>query len=128
MSRPSLFDLENHADFIQRHIGPTVQQQTDMARAIGYDSLDALIDDTVPSAIRRQQPMQLPGAQTEQQVSRGCANWPAAISSTAPSSAWATTTPLRRRSSSAMCWKIRAGTPRIRPTNRKSRRVGWKRC
>jgi glycine dehydrogenase len=68
MSRPSLFDLENHSDFIQRHIGPTVQQQTAMARAIGYDNMDALIDDTVPTAIRRQQPMQLPGAQTEQQV------------------------------------------------------------
>jgi glycine dehydrogenase len=68
MSRPSLFDLENHDDFIQRHIGPTVQQQTAMARAIGYDNLDALIDDTVPNAIRRQQPMQLPGAQSEQQV------------------------------------------------------------
>ncbi len=68
MSRPSLFDLENHSDFIQRHIGPTVQQQTDMARAIGYDNLDALIDDTVPSAIRRQRAMQLPGAQTEQHV------------------------------------------------------------
>ncbi len=68
MTRQSLFDLENHSDFIQRHIGPTAQQQTDMARAIGYDSLDALIDDTVPTAIRRQQPMQLPGAQTEQQV------------------------------------------------------------
>ncbi len=68
MSRPSLLDLENHAEFIQRHIGPTVEQQTTMARAIGYDNLDALIDDTVPAAIRRQQPMQLPGAQTEQQV------------------------------------------------------------
>ncbi len=68
MSRPSLFELENHNDFIQRHIGPTMQQQTAMARAIGYDSLDALIDDTVPGAIRRQKPMQLPGAQTEQQV------------------------------------------------------------
>jgi glycine dehydrogenase len=68
MSRPSLFDLENHDDFIRRHIGPTGQQQTAMARAIGYDNLDALIDDTVPAAIRRQQPMQLPGAQSEQQV------------------------------------------------------------
>ena len=38
MSRPSLFDLENHSDFIQRHIGPTAHQQTVMARAIGYDS------------------------------------------------------------------------------------------
>ena len=64
MSRPSLFDLENHSDFIQRHIGPTARQQTEMAQAIGYNSLDALIDDTVPVAIRRKQPMDLPGAQT----------------------------------------------------------------
>jgi glycine cleavage system P protein (glycine dehydrogenase) len=68
MSRPSLFELENHSDFIQRHIGPTIKQQTEMARAIGYDSLDALIDDTVPGSIRRQEPMQLGGSQTEQQV------------------------------------------------------------
>jgi glycine dehydrogenase len=66
MTRPSLSDLENHAEFIQRHIGPTSEQQTEMARSMGYDSLDALIDDTVPAAIRRQQPMDLPGAQSEQ--------------------------------------------------------------
>ena len=40
---------------------------------MGYDSLDALIDDTVPAAIRRQQPMDLPGPQTEQAVSASCA-------------------------------------------------------
>ncbi len=68
MSRPSLFDLENHSDFIQRHIGPTAKQQTEMARAMGYDNLDALIDDTVPAAIRRDRPMDMPGAQTEQAV------------------------------------------------------------
>ena len=67
MSRPSLLDLENRSDFIRRHIGPTEQQQTEMARAVGYDSLDALIDATVPAAIRRE-PMDLPGAQSEQQV------------------------------------------------------------
>tara|TARA_R110001599_G_scaffold353838_1_gene599671 strand:+ start:28956 stop:31838 length:2883 start_codon:yes stop_codon:yes gene_type:complete len=61
-----LSDLENHAEFIQRHIGPTPKQQTEMARTIGYDSLAALIDDTVPAAIRRQKPMDLPGAQSEQ--------------------------------------------------------------
>ena len=44
MTRPSLPDLENHAEFIQRHIGPTPSQQAEMARAIGYDCLDALID------------------------------------------------------------------------------------
>ncbi|KZX55103.1 glycine dehydrogenase (aminomethyl-transferring) [Halioglobus sp. HI00S01] len=70
MSRPSLFELENHSDFIQRHIGPTVKQQREMAQILGYDSLDALIDNTVPAAIRRAQPMDLPGAQTEQNVVR----------------------------------------------------------
>jgi len=68
MSRPSLHDLENHQDFIQRHIGPTVNQQQLMAEALGYSSLDALIDDTVPAAIRRDQAMDLPEAQTEQAV------------------------------------------------------------
>ena len=68
MTRPSLLDLENHADFIKRHIGPSVKQQAEMAQAIGYESLDALIDDTVPEAIRLQAPMDLPGAQTEQAV------------------------------------------------------------
>ena len=68
MSRPSLIDLENHADFIQRHIGPTPQQQQEMAQTLGYDNLDALIDDTVPAAIRRTEAMDLPGAQTEQSV------------------------------------------------------------
>jgi len=68
MSRPSLFDLENRADFTRRHIGPTEQQQAEMAQAIGHDSLDALIDATVPTAIRRRQPLALPGAQTERQV------------------------------------------------------------
>ena len=68
MTLPSLPDLENHAEFIQRHIGPTLKQQAEMARAVGYDSLDALIDDTVPAAIRRKQPMNLPGARSEQAV------------------------------------------------------------
>ena len=68
MSRLSLSELENHSDFIQRHIGPTVKQQTEMARAIGYDNLDALIEDTVPGAIRLERPMHLPGARTEQDV------------------------------------------------------------
>ncbi len=68
MTRPTLSDLENQTDFIQRHIGPSVKQQAEMARAIGYDSLDALIDATVPAAIRRRQAMDLPGARSEQDV------------------------------------------------------------
>ncbi len=52
MSRASLSDLENHQDFIQRHIGATTKQQTTMAKSLGYDTLEDLIEDTVPSAIR----------------------------------------------------------------------------
>jgi glycine dehydrogenase len=68
MSRQSLFDLENHGEFIQRHIGPSVKHQTQMAKALGYKDMDALIDDTIPGAIRRKRPMNLPGAQTERAV------------------------------------------------------------
>ncbi len=68
MSRASLSDLENTQDFIQRHIGPTSKQQAKMAQSLGYDSLEDLIEATVPSAIRRAQAMDLPGAQTEQAV------------------------------------------------------------
>lgn len=68
MSRPTLAELENHSDFIQRHIGPSPQQQRQMAAALGYDSLDALIDATVPANIKRQQAMNLPGAKSEQDV------------------------------------------------------------
>lgn len=68
MTRVSLVDLENHQNFIQRHIGPNAKEQAEMAQTLGYDDLDALISDTVPAAIRSQTPMDLPGAQTEQAV------------------------------------------------------------
>ena len=68
MSRAALLELENRSDFIQRHIGPTAKQQALMAKTLGYNSLDALIEDTVPAAIRRKKPMNLPGADTEQAV------------------------------------------------------------
>ncbi len=68
MIRASLVELENHEDFIQRHIGPNATQQTEMAQVLGYDNLDALIDATVPAAIRSGSAMQIDGAKTEQAV------------------------------------------------------------
>jgi glycine dehydrogenase len=68
MTRASIQELENHADFVRRHIGPTPAQQTEMASAIGYNDLDALIADTIPEAIRRSAPMALGEPQTEQAV------------------------------------------------------------
>jgi len=68
MAHPTLQELENHQDFIHRHIGPSELQQREMAQLLGYDNVDALIDATVPAAIRRQQPMDLGAPQTEQAI------------------------------------------------------------
>ena len=34
-------------DFIQRHIGPSVEEQNSMLKELGYKNLDELIKDTV---------------------------------------------------------------------------------
>ena len=47
MNDTTLAQLEDRDAFLRRHIGPTEAEQAEMARAIGYDSLDALIDATV---------------------------------------------------------------------------------
>ena len=39
----------------RRHIGPSPSEMTDMLRTIGFDSLEALIDATVPKSIRQEQ-------------------------------------------------------------------------
>jgi glycine dehydrogenase len=51
--------------FVQRHIGPNAAQIEQMLKVLGFDSLDALIEQTVPPAIRLQQPLKLPQAQSE---------------------------------------------------------------
>ncbi len=48
----SLAQLEQTQDFIRRHIGPSAAQTETMLADIGADSIDALIDEIVPSDIR----------------------------------------------------------------------------
>jgi len=48
----SLQALENAAEFTARHVGPSADQQTAMLNALGLDSLDHLIEQTVPGSIR----------------------------------------------------------------------------
>ena len=38
-------------DFIQRHIGPSKEEQKVMLKELGYNNLDELIDKTVPKKI-----------------------------------------------------------------------------
>jgi glycine dehydrogenase len=54
-----------HDRFQDRHIGPDSDEQDAMLRAIGVPSLDALIDQTIPSGIRFSSPLDLPPAETE---------------------------------------------------------------
>ncbi len=54
-------------NFESRHIGPRRADLTDMLAALGVDSLDQLIDETVPSAIRLKQGLDLPPALSEHQ-------------------------------------------------------------
>jgi len=57
----NLFSIENQ-DFSRRHIGPNPEATREMLQTIGVDSLDELIDSTVPSSIRMHGKLQLPEA------------------------------------------------------------------
>ena len=57
--------LESADQFAPRHIGPTPAEVSDMLSTLGYDSLDALMDATVPERIRFRAPLSIPAARTE---------------------------------------------------------------
>jgi glycine dehydrogenase len=57
--------LENHGEFIARHIGPEPAEEAYMLSVIGAASRRALIDALVPRSIARSAPMDLPAASTE---------------------------------------------------------------
>jgi glycine dehydrogenase len=61
----TLAELEFRDEFIGRHIGPNEQSISAMLATIGAPSLDSLIEQTVPAAIRRSAPLDLPPAMTE---------------------------------------------------------------
>lgn len=51
--------------FESRHIGPDASQVEDMLRTIKAESIEELINETVPAAIRLKKPLNLPKAQSE---------------------------------------------------------------
>ncbi|MEO8747372.1 MAG: aminomethyl-transferring glycine dehydrogenase, partial [Rhodanobacter sp.] len=62
---PSLLELENHGEFIERHIGPNDAEVEEMLTLLGLESLEALTDSIVPAAIKSGAPLALPCAVTE---------------------------------------------------------------
>jgi len=65
MTSPSLTQLEQKQDFIRRHIGPGADEQQQMLQALGVNTLDELIQQTVPEAIRLPKPLATGEACTE---------------------------------------------------------------
>ncbi|HVA61866.1 MAG TPA: aminomethyl-transferring glycine dehydrogenase [Mycobacteriales bacterium] len=57
------------AGFADRHIGPREGEIARMLEVVGFDGLDELIDAAVPSAIRDREPLNLPPAAGESEVS-----------------------------------------------------------
>jgi glycine dehydrogenase len=60
-----LADLCCHDDFARRHLGPGPAELARMCAAIGVADIDALIDETLPAAIRLPAPPALPAGRSE---------------------------------------------------------------
>ena len=63
-----LTELEQNDDFVSRHIGPSADEITAMLAVVGQESLEALIDNAVPDAIRHRDPLDLPASRSEADV------------------------------------------------------------
>ena len=63
-----LTTLEQHGEFIQRHIGPDEEDVAAMLKTIGEDSLQSLVDNTLPPNIRSEGAMDLPRARNERET------------------------------------------------------------
>ena len=59
----------SHTDrFEDRHIGPSASQISEMLDFLGLNSIDELIDETIPAKIRMSTPLDLPDALTETEL------------------------------------------------------------
>lgn len=56
--------------FVSRHIGPREDDIKEMLKVIGVQSLDELIDQTVPANIRLEKPLNLSNGLTEREYYR----------------------------------------------------------
>ncbi|MCP8898946.1 aminomethyl-transferring glycine dehydrogenase [Gilvimarinus xylanilyticus] len=63
--RAPLADLAHHDAFIGRHIGPDASQVQTMLASLGLESIDGLIEHTVPAKIRQDETLALEAAKSE---------------------------------------------------------------
>uniref|UniRef100_A0A3Q3IRR8 glycine dehydrogenase (aminomethyl-transferring) n=1 Tax=Monopterus albus TaxID=43700 RepID=A0A3Q3IRR8_MONAL len=60
--------LPRHDDFAERHIGPGEREKREMLDALGLESIDQLIESTVPGSIRLQRSMKMDDPICENEV------------------------------------------------------------
>ena len=60
--------LQRTDAFVPRHVGPDSQETMEMLQVVGVDSLDQLIDQTIPAPIRFDGQLALPGPRPESDV------------------------------------------------------------
>ncbi|MBL4835818.1 MAG: glycine dehydrogenase (aminomethyl-transferring), partial [Pseudomonas sp.] len=65
---PSLHDLEQTDAFLRRHIGPDAAEQQAMLDVLGVESLDSLIEQTVPRSILRKELLDMQAPRSEAEV------------------------------------------------------------
>jgi glycine dehydrogenase len=63
-----LTSLDNSDSFLVRHIGVSLSEVEQMLESLGYESIDALIDRTVPGSIRLKQALDLPAPRGEYEL------------------------------------------------------------
>ena len=61
-------------DFIQRHIGPSIEEQNVMLKELGYQNLDELIKDTVPEKILSKDELEIGDSNSEYKALRKLKN------------------------------------------------------
>jgi glycine dehydrogenase len=54
--------------FVRRHIGPNADDVREMLRQVGVDSLDELVEQTVPASIRMKRPLRIGEPRCEQEL------------------------------------------------------------
>ena len=67
---PTLSELDAAQPFTSRHIGPDADARATMLKALGFDTLEDLMQAAVPGGIRTEALLDLPAAASEEQAAR----------------------------------------------------------
>ena len=68
----TLADLQNSAEFIARHVGPSDKDQQAMLKVLGCNSLEELTTEVVPAAITMTESLDIVDGDDSGVNARGC--------------------------------------------------------